>query len=221
MIQELCDQEATMDKVKEKLEEEHDYKWGESDSIETSETMNHMMKDKKRSNPKRLTSWTMNSMQMIFMEKKTYHFCNKCESKKRLMIMTQQQLKTEMGSGIWTLLRRKECHDQMVMKAMSSKGFGAQHHTHELVSYSPWSARKGRLDSGNFFLEPLWTAAALLSLVCWVFLCCMNLSSFVSMFRSTTLFIPSSILLREEFVALCSFMYTMPAPEACSLYPYW
>ncbi len=107
VIQELCDQEATMDMVKEKLKDEHDDKWGESDSIETSETMNHMMKEKKRSSPKRLTSWTMNSKQMIFMEKKTYHLCNKCESKKRLMIMIQQQLKTEMGSGMWTLLRRK------------------------------------------------------------------------------------------------------------------
>jgi len=57
VIQELCDQEATMDMVKEKLEDEHDDKWGELDSIETSETMNHMMKEKKRSNPKRLTSW--------------------------------------------------------------------------------------------------------------------------------------------------------------------
>lgn len=48
MIQELCDQEATMDMVKEKLEDEHDDKWGELDSIETSETMSHMTKEKKK-----------------------------------------------------------------------------------------------------------------------------------------------------------------------------
>ncbi len=152
MIQEFCDQKATMDMVKEKLEDEHDDKWGELDSIETSETMNHMMKEKKGSNPKRLTSWTMNSMQMIFMEKKTYHLCNKCESKKRLMIMIQQQLKTQMGSGIWTLLRRKECHDQMVMKAMSSKGFGASK-SHNITLTNWYHIRLGAPAKGAWILE--------------------------------------------------------------------